>query len=99
MCVSQRTVVLQCSGGAAGPAGWHNVPGGPGLIAGWGCGTRIAGELKTRGSENVGIDLSGGHPEMDYAEHERTYSRFLTFAKIGIGFLVVLMVGMYVFLV
>lgn len=47
----------------------------------------------------MGIDLSGGHPAMDYAEHDRTYKRFLQFAKIGIVFLVVLMVGMYFFLV
>jgi hypothetical protein len=47
----------------------------------------------------VGIDLSGGHPAMDYAEHERTYSRFLLFAKVGIISLVILMVGMFFFLV
>jgi hypothetical protein len=47
----------------------------------------------------VAIDLSGGNPAMDYAEHERTYKQFLLFTKISIGFLVVLLAGMYWFLV
>jgi hypothetical protein len=25
----------------------------------------------------MAVDTSGGHPEMDYPEHVRTYSRFL----------------------
>jgi hypothetical protein len=26
---------------------------------------------------------AGGHPDMDYAEHERTYRQFLSFVKYG----------------
>jgi hypothetical protein len=39
---------------------------------------------------------AGGHPDMDYAEHERTYRGFLTFAKIGIVFVIALLVFMAV---
>ena len=42
---------------------------------------------------------TGGHPAMDYAEHNRTYAAFLRFSKIGIVSLVVLLTGMYFFLV
>jgi hypothetical protein len=42
---------------------------------------------------------TGGHAAMDYAEHNRTYNGFLTGTKFAIGFLVVLLVGMFVFLV
>jgi hypothetical protein len=47
----------------------------------------------------MAIDTSGGHPAMDYAEHTRTYANFLTWAKVGIVFLVVLLSGMAFFLV
>lgn len=47
----------------------------------------------------MAIDMNGGHPAMDYAEHGRTYHRFIQFTKYGIGFLVVLLVGMFFFLV
>lgn len=47
----------------------------------------------------MGIDSASGHPAMDYAEHQRTYAGFITAAKIGIAAMVVLLGGMYVFLV
>jgi len=47
----------------------------------------------------VAIDLSGGNPAMDYAEHAKTYKQFLFFAKVAIVFLVVLLAGMAYFLV
>ncbi|MBN8911079.1 MAG: aa3-type cytochrome c oxidase subunit IV [Rhizobiales bacterium] len=47
----------------------------------------------------MGVDTSGGHPAMDYAEHNRTYAQFLSLAKVGIIFLVVLLAGMAYFLV
>ncbi len=47
----------------------------------------------------MGVDTSGGHPAMDYAEHNRTYANFLAWAKTGIIFLVVLLAGMAYFLV
>jgi hypothetical protein len=39
---------------------------------------------------------AGGHPDMDYAEHERTYSGFLTFTKYGVVFVVALLIFMAV---
>jgi len=47
----------------------------------------------------MGITTSGGHPDMDYAEHMRTYEGFLRLSKMLIAFLVVLLTGMYFFLV
>ena len=41
---------------------------------------------------------TGSHPAMDYAEHERTYARFVTFVKYGIIANVVILVGMAFFL-
>lgn len=45
------------------------------------------------------VDTSKGRPEMDYQEHVATYKGFLRFTQISIVFLVLLLVGMYVFLV
>ena len=39
---------------------------------------------------------SGGHPAMDYAEHERTYQLFITMTKWSTVALVALMVFMAV---
>jgi hypothetical protein len=47
----------------------------------------------------VGVDLTKGHPDMDYAEHRRTYQGFLRLTKYMIVFLVLLLLGMKVFLV
>jgi len=47
----------------------------------------------------VAIDLTGGHPAMDYAAHENTYKQFLLFTKIGIVCLILLLSGMAYFLV
>lgn len=47
----------------------------------------------------MGVDTNGGHPAMDYAEHNRTYAGFLRFTKISIVSLVILLGGMYLFLV
>lgn len=47
----------------------------------------------------MGIDTKGGHPSMDYNEHNKTYSGFLRITKIAIVLLVLLLVGMKVFLV
>lgn len=47
----------------------------------------------------MGINTSAGHPAMDYAEHTRTYEGFLRLTKMLIAFLVVLLGGMYFFLV
>ena len=47
----------------------------------------------------MSIDTSGGHPAMDYKEHQRTYAGFIQATKIGVIFCVLLLVGMAVFLV
>jgi Bacterial aa3 type cytochrome c oxidase subunit IV len=36
----------------------------------------------------------GGHPAMDYAEHERTYEGFLRFSTIGTLWCLVIVVGL-----
>jgi hypothetical protein len=54
---------------------------------------------KALGREIVAIDLSGGNPAMDYGEHARTYKQFLTFLKVAVVFLVLLLAGMAFFLV
>lgn len=51
------------------------------------------------GDHNVGVDTSKGHSAMDYNEHNRTYSGFLTITKFAIIFLVLLLAGMKFFLV
>jgi hypothetical protein len=47
----------------------------------------------------MSIDTSGGHPAMDYSEHTRTYQGFIKLTKMMIIFLVILLAGMYFFLV
>lgn len=47
----------------------------------------------------MAVDTSRGSAAMDYAEHNRTYNGFLTATKFGIAAMVVLLLGMYVFLV
>ncbi|MFA5949906.1 MAG: aa3-type cytochrome c oxidase subunit IV [Hyphomicrobium sp.] len=42
---------------------------------------------------------TGGHPAMDYAEHNRTYANFIGWAKFTIAALVLLLAGMAYFLV
>ena len=46
----------------------------------------------------MAIDLSGGNPEMDYAQAEQTYKQFIDFTKIAVAGLVVLLAGMAFFL-
>lgn len=47
----------------------------------------------------MAIDLSGGNPTMDYAEHAKTYKQFISFTKYGAAFVVLILVGMAYFLV
>lgn len=44
-------------------------------------------------------DMTGGHPDMDYAEHNRTFNGFILGTKILSGFVILLLIGMLVFLV
>lgn len=46
----------------------------------------------------MAIDLSGGNPEMDYAQAEGTYKQFIYLTKVAIAFLAVLLAGMAFFL-
>lgn len=45
------------------------------------------------------MQTEGGHPAMDYSEHERTYQRFIAFTKWSTITLAVLLLGMLYFLV
>ncbi|MEQ1576671.1 MAG: aa3-type cytochrome c oxidase subunit IV [Hyphomicrobium sp.] len=47
----------------------------------------------------MGVNTTGGNPNMDYNEHNSTYANFLRLTKFGIIFLVILLVAMKVFLV
>jgi hypothetical protein len=47
----------------------------------------------------MSVDTSGGHPAMDYAEHNRTYTGFIRGAVILTVFVAFLLLGMLVFLV
>lgn len=74
----------------------------PGLpeILGDNCsGLFIAQEQITWEDFCMSVDLSGGHPDMDYDEHRRTYKAFLIGAQVLTAFVVVLLVGMAYFLV
>lgn len=46
----------------------------------------------------MSVDTSGGHPDMDYNEHNRTFAGFMLATKIGIGAVIAILVGMAVFL-
>jgi hypothetical protein len=41
-----------------------------------------------------GQSNEGGHPDMDYAEHERTYEGFVRFSTIGTIWCLTIVVGM-----
>jgi hypothetical protein len=41
--------------------------------------------------EIMAVETSGGHPAMDYAEHTRTYSRFIRWTVWMIVFIVLLL--------
>ena len=47
----------------------------------------------------MGVNTSGGHPAMDYSEHNKTYAGFIRFTKVAIVLLVLLLAGMKYFLV
>ena len=46
----------------------------------------------------MGLDLTGGHGAMDYAEHARTYKGFVRATIILIVLIAALLVGMFLFL-
>jgi Bacterial aa3 type cytochrome c oxidase subunit IV len=45
------------------------------------------------------IDTSRGHEAMDYKEHKSTYAGFIKLTQIAVVLLILLLVGMFVFLV
>ncbi len=47
----------------------------------------------------MSVDLTGGHPDMDYEEHRRTYKGFLIATQVLVAFIVILLIGMAYFLV
>ena len=48
---------------------------------------------------HMSIDPTGGHPAMDYPEHQRTYSAFIKGLVILTVFCALLLIGMLLFLV
>ena len=47
----------------------------------------------------MSLDTSGGHPAMDYAEHNRTYAGFIRGSVILCVLVAIILLGMLVFLV
>jgi hypothetical protein len=47
----------------------------------------------------MGLDLSGGHNAMDYAEHARTYQGFIKGTIALILIVVAVLLGMFFFLI
>jgi len=47
----------------------------------------------------MSVDTSGGHPAMDYEEHERTYEGFIRGTVIMLVLIILTLVGMAYFLV
>ena len=45
----------------------------------------------------MNLDTSNGHPDMDYAEHKRTYAGFVRGTTIGVILVVLLMIFLAVF--
>jgi len=46
----------------------------------------------------MNLDTSKGHPDMDYAQHKRTYAGFIRGSQITVVLLVLLLIGMAIFL-
>jgi hypothetical protein len=46
----------------------------------------------------MSVDTSGGHPAMDYAEHQRTYQAFVRGTMTVVALIVLLLIGMAIFL-
>lgn len=49
-------------------------------------------------ADHAEATVTGPHPEMDYAEHERTYRGFLVFTKWATIHIVVILILMAIFL-
>lgn len=47
----------------------------------------------------MSVDTSGGHPAMDYKEHQRTYAGFIMVTKVVVVLTVLTLIGMAVTLV
>lgn len=47
----------------------------------------------------MSIDTTGGHPDMDYREHVRTYNGFVRGATIMTVLVVLILAGMAMFLI
>lgn len=47
----------------------------------------------------MGVDLTGGHQDMDYEEHVRTYKGFVRGAQVLIVLVAIILIGMAIFLV
>jgi hypothetical protein len=47
----------------------------------------------------MSVNTSGGHPEMDYKEHTRTYAGFLRGLQLIVGVILLTLILMAIFLV
>ncbi len=47
----------------------------------------------------MSIDMSGGNPNMDYDSHKNTYAFFGKLVKYGSAVVILIVLGMYIFLV
>jgi len=54
---------------------------------------------KRTGETIMGLDLTGGHASMDYAEHSRTYKGFIKGTIVLVVSVAALLVGMFFFLI
>lgn len=46
----------------------------------------------------MSVDTKGGHPAMDYAQHNATYAGFIRGTQVSVVLLVLLLAGMALFL-
>jgi hypothetical protein len=47
----------------------------------------------------MSVDMNGGNPNMDYDAHKKTYGFFIKLVKYGTGVVILILLGMFVFLV
>lgn len=47
----------------------------------------------------MSVDMTGGHPAMDYNEHTRTYEGFVRIGTVLVGLTALILLGMAFFLV
>jgi hypothetical protein len=46
----------------------------------------------------MSVEPTGGHPDMDYAQHQATYASFLRGVQISVACIALVLIGMAIFL-